>query len=58
MVAKAETHRFVGGPDTAIEFASAIVPTSESRIWEPVACHDWNGKAIQGFRTWGKAPLR
>jgi len=57
-VSKAETHRFVGGPDTAVGFVSAITPASESRLWEPVACHDMNGRALQGFRTWGKAPQR
>jgi hypothetical protein len=55
---EADTHRFVGGPDTAVDFVSAIVMASESRLWEPVACHDLNGRAIQGMRTWGKTPLR
>lgn len=57
-VTAAETHRFVGGPDTKVAFASAIVPICVDRIWSPVACHDETGKAIQGFRTWGLQPLR
>lgn len=54
---KAETHRFVGGPDTKIEFASCIVEVNTTRIWSPVACHDIDGKTIQGMRTWGLQPL-
>ncbi len=55
---KAETHRFVGGPDTKVEFVSAIVPLDVTRVWSPVACHDASGKTIQGMRTWGLQPLR
>lgn len=57
-VSKAETHRFVGGPDTAVEFVSAIVPVNTDRIWCPVQCHHESGKAIMGMRTWGLKPLR
>jgi hypothetical protein len=57
-VTKDETHRFVGGPDTKIEFASAIVSVNTTRIWCPVACHHESGKAIMGMRTWGLQPLR
>ena len=53
-----ETHRFVGGPDTKVAFVSAIVPVDCSRIWSPVQCHDTDGKAILGFRTWGLKPAR
>jgi hypothetical protein len=58
MVAKAETHRFVGGPDTRVGFVSAIMRIPEAKIWEPVACHDWSGRALQGYRTWGVQPTR
>lgn len=51
-----ETHRFVGGPNTKIEFATAIVPVNTSGMWGPVQCHDYNGKTLQGFRTWGLQP--
>lgn len=56
-----DNFRYVGGPDTEIAAAghvSMIVPTATTRIWSPVACHDANGKAIQGFRTWGMQPLK
>lgn len=55
---KQETHRFVGGPDTKVEFVSAIVEVNTTRVWSPVACHDESGKAIMGLRTWGLQPLR
>jgi hypothetical protein len=57
-VSKDETHRFVGGPDTAVAFASAIVPVCVDRIWSPVQCHHESGRAIMGMRTWGLKPLR
>lgn len=57
-VSKAETHRFVGGPDTKVGFASAIVEVNTTRIWSPVQCHHESGKAIMGMRTWGLKPLR
>lgn len=57
-VAVSETHRFVGGPDTRIAFASAIVEVNTVRMWEPTACHDTSGRPIQGFRTWGMKPLK
>ena len=53
-----ETHRFVGGADTKVGFVSAIVPVSVGVLWQPVACHDINGKALQGMRTWGLPPVR
>lgn len=56
-----ETHRFVGGNDTAVRDAgsiSMIVATNTSRIWSPVACHDESGKAVMGLRTWGLASTR
>lgn len=52
-----ETHRFVGGPDTKVGFASAVVETNTTRIWSPVQCHDATGKAVRGMRTWGLKPL-
>lgn len=55
---EAETHRFVGGPDTKVEFASAIVPVNTTRIWTPVQCHSMDGKTVMGMRTWGLQPLR
>jgi hypothetical protein len=55
---EAETHRFVGGPDTKVGFVSAIVATDCTRVWSPVRCHDESGKAIMGLRTWGLQPLR
>lgn len=54
----AETHRFVGGPDTKVEYVSAIVPVNTSRVWTPVQCHSVDGKLLLGMRTWGLAPLR
>jgi hypothetical protein len=53
---EAEEFRFVGGPDTAVAFVSAIVPVNTSGMWVPVQCHDYDGRKIQGFRTWGIAP--
>lgn len=55
---EAETHRFVGGPDTKIEFASAIVEVNTTRVWSPVKCHNEDGSLIMGLRTWGLQPLR
>jgi hypothetical protein len=52
-----ETHRLVGGKDTAVADAniqSMIVEASFSRNWEPVACHAADGMALRGMRTWGK----
>lgn len=53
-----ETHRFVGGPDTKVEFVSAIVAVNTSRVWSPVQCHDETGLRVLGLRTWGLQPLR
>lgn len=55
---EADTHRFVGGPDTKVEYVSAIVEVDNTRIWSPVKCHDTDGKLIMGLRTWGLQPLR
>jgi len=57
-VSDAMTHRFVGGPDTKVDYASAIVPVDYTRMWSPVACHDETGKAIAGMRSWGLRPIR
>lgn len=51
-----ETHRFVGGADTKVEFVSAIVAVNTSRVWTPVQCHDENGSLLLGMRTWGLQP--
>lgn len=56
-----ETHRFVGGADTAIAKAGVvtmIVPVNTSRVWSPVQCHSEDGSAVMGLRTWGLKPLR
>lgn len=53
-----ETHRFVGGTDTKVEFVSAIVPVDTTRVWSPVQCHDETGRAVLGLRTWGLPALR
>lgn len=56
-----DTHRFVGGADTAIADAGVvtmIVPVNTARIWSPVQCHSEDGKTIMGFRSWGLKPLR
>lgn len=55
---KAETHRFVGGPDTRVEFCSAIVEVNTTRIWSPVQCHSADGAVLIGMRTWGLRPLQ
>lgn len=52
----AETHRFVGGADTQVEFVSAIVAVNTTRVWSPVQCHDANGRLVLGLRTWGLQP--
>jgi hypothetical protein len=56
-----ETHRFVGGANTAVNkigVHSMITEVNTSRIWTPVACHAYNGRPIQGMRTWGLSPAR
>jgi hypothetical protein len=53
---QAETHRYIGGNDTkvaGIGHLSMIVPVNCGALWQPVACHGYDGKAIMGFRTWG-----
>lgn len=60
-VATEETHRFVGGADTAVQSAgtlSMIVETNTSRVWSPVPCQDERGRAVMGLRTWGLASTR
>ena len=51
------TYRWVGGDNTKVKFVSAIVSVSV-QMWEPVACADWNGKPLLGFRTWGNRATR
>lgn len=53
-----DTHRFVGGQDTKIEFASAIVPVNTSRNWQPVQCRGEDGAILMGLRTWGLVPAK
>lgn len=49
--------RWVGGKDTCISgFVSMIVPTGDPVMWQPVACHGENGRALIGMRTWGAPP--
>jgi hypothetical protein len=48
-----DTHRFVGGRDTLVQYISAIVPVKTGKLWQPVPCHDETGAAIMGLRTWG-----
>jgi hypothetical protein len=53
-----ETHRVVGGADTAVADAgihSMICEASESRNWEPVACVAADGTKLAGMRVWGRA---
>ncbi len=53
-----DTHRFVGGEGTKLGYVSAIVPLPAHSLWQPVQCHDMNGRKVQGFRTWGVLPTR
>lgn len=57
-VARDETHRFVGGPDTKVAYVSAIMPVNTTRVWCPVQCHNDDGMTLMGMRTWGLRPLR
>ena len=54
---KDQTHRWLGGADTRAKFISAIVPVS-LRMWEPVPCRDYAGRALMGLRTWGNRATR
>jgi len=50
---KAETHRQVGGMNTAVECSTYIVSVNVGSVWQPVPCSDWNGKPVNGLRIWG-----
>jgi hypothetical protein len=54
----ADVCRYVGGADTKIQYASAIVRCSAVRVWEPVQANREDGVKLQGFRTWGLKPTK
>jgi hypothetical protein len=51
-LAEAGTHRYLGGEGAKHETHFYLVPVSV-QIWQPVACHDWDGRPLMGMRTWG-----
>lgn len=54
-----ETHRLVGGNDTAVgdDVCTALVEVPV-RAWEPVAAKPGEDCASGGLRTWGNAPSK
>jgi len=55
---KSGEHRWVGGEDTMCKSPVTMIVANRVTIWRPVQAHDFDGRAIVGFKTWGLAPRR